>query len=127
MERHEPDGARGLREERPPRITATGLAIGVGAAWGLLGYSILWEGTPVTVDRPFVQSLVGTLVLLPARAVLWGIRAAEELAHRTFDLSQNHGWIAPAAGAIGAAIVVAGTWTVRSLVRRVRAGPAPRP
>jgi hypothetical protein len=112
--------ARGLRDEVPPRLTAAGLATGLGAVWGLLGYAILWEGVPVGVDRPFVQSLGGTLALLPVRAVLWGIRRAEVFAGRTFDLSGNHWWIAPTAGAVGAGILVGATVLARAIVRRLR-------
>jgi hypothetical protein len=116
------EGGAGLRDDPPPRAPAVGWAFGLGTLWGLLGYAILWEGEPVAVGRPFVQSLVGTLVLLPVRIVLWGIRAAEGLADRTFDLSSTHAWIAPVAGAIGAAIAVAATWSARGVVRRLRRG-----
>ncbi len=114
-------GTRGLRDETPPRLSTAGVATGLGAAWGLLGYAILWEGVPVGVDRPFVQSLGGTLALLPVRAVLWGIRRAEVLAGRTFDLSANHWWIAPAAGVIGAAIVAGVMVLARAALWRLRA------
>ena len=118
---HEPEPAgHGLREDAPPGPSVIGVAFGLGVAWGVLGYAILWEGVPWSVDRPFVQSVVGTVVLLPVRAVLWAIRRAEVIAGRTFDLSQNHWWIALAAAAIGAAIVVAATWLVRTLARRSR-------
>ncbi len=116
----------GLPEEATPRVTAGGLAFGAGAIWGLLGYAILWEGAPVTVDRPFVQSVPGTIALLPVRVVLWAIRGAEALAGRSFDLSRNHWWIALVAGAIGAAIAVTLTWAVRAALRVVRRSSAAR-
>ncbi|MGZ5354159.1 MAG: hypothetical protein ACXWDS_04580 [Actinomycetota bacterium] len=112
----------GLREERPPGISATGLALGAGAIWGVLGYSVLWEGTPFAVQRPFVRSIVGTLVLLPVRAVLWAIHRAEILADRTFDLSANHWWIGVAAGVVGAAIGAGVGLIARAAVRRRSAG-----
>jgi hypothetical protein len=115
---------RGPRDEAPPRLSLLGVAAGLGALWGLLGYSILWDGVPVTVDRPFVQSVGGTLLLLPVRAVLWGIHLAEDVAGRSFDLSRTHWWIALAAAAIGAAILFAGATTARGIARgrRRRAG-----
>jgi hypothetical protein len=115
-------GTSGLRRDAPPGISVTGLSFGIGAVWGLLGYSILWEGTPVQVDRPFVQSVAGTLVLLPVRTVLWAIRLAEDVAGRPFDLSSTHWWIAPAAGAVGAVALAGLAWAVRAVVRRRRAG-----
>lgn len=108
---------RGLRDEAPPRLSLVGVAAGLGALWGLLGYSILWDGVPITVDRPFVQSVGGTLVLLPVRAVLWGIHLAEDVAGRPFDLSRTHWWIALAAGAVGAAILFVVATTARGLAR----------
>jgi hypothetical protein len=115
----------GLREDAPPRRSVLGLASGVGAIWGLLGYSILWEGTPLVVDRPFVQSVAGTLVLLPVRWVLWGIHRAEQAAGRSFDLSRNHWWIALVAAGVGAGIAVAATAAVRGSVRRLRRTSGP--
>jgi hypothetical protein len=73
--------------ERPPRLDPAIIGAGAGALWGGFCYSVLWEGTPFTVDRPFVESVPGTLLLLPARLVLWAIHAAEVLAGRTFDLA----------------------------------------
>jgi hypothetical protein len=94
------DGS-GLRDDYP-RVTALGAITGLGAGWGLLGYAVLWEGTPFQVQRPFVTSVIGTVVLLPARVVIWGIHLAEVMAGRSFDLSQNHWWIALAASTLGA-------------------------
>jgi hypothetical protein len=112
----------GLRDDYP-RITALGAISGLGAAWGVLGYAVLWEGTPFEVQRPFVTSVIGTMVLLPARAVIWAIHLAEVIAGRSFDLSQNHWWIGLAASAIGAGILASlyalGRW-VRRRVRTAR-------
>ena len=65
----------------------------LGALWGLAGYGVLWEGAPVTVSRPFVESAIGTLALLPSRVVIWAILATERLAGRPFDLADSHAWI----------------------------------
>jgi len=116
------DARRGLVLDDHPRPSPLGLAASVGAVWGLLGYSILWEGVPVTVQRPFVESVAGTLALLPVRAVLWGIHLGETLEHRSFDLSENHWWIALIAAAVGATVLVTAAVVIRTLVRRVRAG-----
>jgi hypothetical protein len=105
----------GLPDE--PRLSAGGVALGIGAVWGLLGYSVLWEGVPFAVQRPFVQSVLGTLALLPVRTVLWLIHRAELIADRTFDLSQNHWWIGALAGAIGAGIAVSVAWAGRAALR----------
>lgn len=101
-------------------MTALGAVVGLGAAWGLLGYGVLWEGTPFEVQRPFVESAIGTLVLLPVRIVIWGIHLAEVLAGRSFDLSQNHWWIALAASAIGAGALAGMYGLGRSVRRRAR-------
>lgn len=95
--------------------------------WGFLGYTVLWEGQPFAVTRVFVSSVLGVVLLLPVRIVIWGIRAAEELAGRTFDLSSNNLWIAFVASALGAAIALAaflgGRWVIGRLVRaRARSG-----
>ena len=100
-----------------------GVAFGLGALWGVLGYSILWEGAPVVVQRPFVQSVTGTLLLLPVRAVLWAIHLSEQVAGRSFDLSRNHWWIGLAAAATGSAILVACALLVRAVARRRPAAP----
>jgi hypothetical protein len=85
--------------ERP-----TPIAAGLGVLWGAFSYSVLWEGTPFAVDRAFVRSFRGTLVLLPARILLWAVHLAEELAGRPFELSRST-WIL-AAGASAAGLVI---------------------
>ena len=115
------DRRTGLRDDAPAGISPLGVAFGAGLVWGLLGYSILWEGTPFVVQRPFVQSVLGTIVLLPIRTVLWAIHLAERVAGRPFDFSQNHWWIGVLAGAVGAAIGVGVWWGVRAVGTRVRA------
>ena len=125
-------GPPGLPHERS--TTGISLAVAAGGFWGLVGYTVLWEGEPFAVTRTFVSSVVGLLALLPIRLVIWGIRAAEEIEGRTFDLSSTHLWIAPVASAIGAAIglgmflVVRGAvrWAVRRSRRRPSGGfPVP--
>jgi hypothetical protein len=85
--------------ERP-----TSIAAGVGVLWGAFSYSVLWEGTPFAVDRAFVSSVPGTLVLLPARILLWAVHLAEELAGRPFELSRSTWILAVGAAAAGLAI-----------------------
>ena len=89
----------------------------IGALWGLAGYGVLWEGAPVTVSRPFVESAPGTLALLPSRVVIWAILAAERIAGRSFDLADAHAWIAPAAAAVGALIGAATAAAARAALR----------
>jgi hypothetical protein len=112
-------GGRGLRDEYPPRAGAA-WALGVGALWGALGYSVLWEGAPFEVDRAFVDSAAGTLVLLPVRLVIWAIRWVELLTDRTFDLADTHLWIGAAASAVGALLAVTVFLGARALSRRRR-------
>jgi steroid 5-alpha reductase family enzyme len=76
------------------------------------------------VQRPFVESTLGLLALLPVRVVLWAIRLAEDAAGRTFELSANHRWIAFAAAVVGASIVGFAAFGARALVRRFRASTA---
>jgi hypothetical protein len=119
----DPDAGAGVGlvlEDDHPRLSVLGVAASVGALWGLAGYAVLWEGEPVTVQRPFVESVLGTIALLPVRAVLWGIHLAETVAHRTFELSANHWWIGVTAGLAGAAIGIAVAVVVRVIVRMVR-------
>lgn len=125
------DARRGLRDRAPRAHTAAWIA-GLGAVWGLLGYSILWEGRPVVVDRAFVESPLGTLLLLPVRTVLTGIRLTEVLLGRSFVLAENHRWIGPVAGLVGAAIAAGVFVLARGLLRRARptrpaGGSLPRP
>ncbi|MGZ4113903.1 MAG: hypothetical protein ACXVQT_02350 [Actinomycetota bacterium] len=82
----------GMSVERRPRRNPAIAGAGAGLLWGAFCYSVLWEGTPFGVDRPFVESVLGTLLLLPGRLVLWAIRAAELLAGRTFQLADST-WI----------------------------------
>jgi hypothetical protein len=123
-----PEEPRGLvleGAERPPRVSVVTVAAAVGSAWGLLCYSILWEGEPVGVQRAFVDSTLGLLALLPVRVVLWAIRLAEDVAGRTFELSANHWWIGVAAAVVGAVIVGVATFGGRALLRRLDRDPAP--
>jgi len=103
-----------------PRVSIVTVAAALGSVWGLLCYSILWEGEPVEVQRPFVESAVGTIALLPVRIVLWAIHLAEEIAGRTFELSANHRWIAVVAAFVGAALAGAVALGGRALARRLR-------
>ena len=108
---------RGLRDEYPPR-SSVAWALGVGALWGALGYSVLWDGAPFEVDRAFVDSAPGTLLLLPVRLVMWAIRWAEIATGRTFDLADNHLWFGVVASAVGALVAAAAYLGVRTLWRR---------
>ena len=95
-----PNGTRDrMSVERPARIEPAAVGAGLGVLWGAFCYSVLWNGTPFAVDRPFVESVVGTLLLLPARLVLWAIHAAESIAGRTFELAAST-WVF----AIGSAV-----------------------
>ena len=85
----------------------------IGAAWGMGGYALLWGHTPIVVHASFVESLGGTLLLLPVRVILWIIHGLERAAGGPFDFSSNHWWIGLSAGVVGATLVVAVTWLVR--------------
>jgi membrane associated rhomboid family serine protease len=108
------------------RLLTAGAA---GALWGLAGYALLWGYTPFVVHRTFVVSVVGTVVLLPVRIVLWGIRFVEEnLAGEPFDFSANNGWIGVLAAAVGAGAAVVAFLLIRAVAgamrrRRPRATP----
>jgi hypothetical protein len=91
-----------------------------GAAWGLGGYALLWGYTPLVVHRPFVESVGGTLLLLPVRVVLWIIHGLERAAGAPFDFSTNNWWIGLSAAVVGAAVVVVLTWVVRWSARAGR-------
>jgi hypothetical protein len=120
------DAERGLRDD-VPGFSWMAASAGAGGFWGLVGYTILWEGAPVQVNRSFVESAAGILLLLPVRLVIWSIHLAEQLAGRTFDLSRSYLWIGFVASVVGAAIVVTGFLLARGIMGRVsRAGP-PRP
>lgn len=99
------------------RIRASSVA-GIGAFWGLGCYGVLWEGVPVVVGRPFVESIVGTLVLLPARALLAAIHLGESLSGRTLLLGDDHAWLAPPVALIGAAIALCVLGCVRLISAR---------
>jgi hypothetical protein len=101
-------------------LSAPAVAAIVGALWGLAGYAVLWGHTPLVVHRTFVVSVPGTLLLLPVRIVLWGIRSVESLAGGPFDFSRNNGWIGLLSAAVGATIVVLGYLIARTTVRAVR-------
>jgi hypothetical protein len=119
------EGRPGLRDEYP-RPSGIGAAVAVGGLWGVLCYSVLWEGTPFEVDRAFVQSVPGSLALLPARLVLWAIRGIEVALGRTFDLADNHLWIGLTTSIVGAVLALAVFLTARAVVRRSRRGSLPR-
>lgn len=115
----QPGRTEGLRDEYP---RASGLATmaGIGAVWGFFGYTVLWQGVPFGVNRRFVESVVGTLVLLPVRTVLWGVHIGERFAGRSFDFADDNWWIGVAAAAIGAVIVVLAFVVVRTAARALR-------
>jgi hypothetical protein len=102
----------------------------LGAAWGFGGYALLWGATPIVVHRPFVLSVLGTLLLAPIRIVLAGIRVVEErVVHRSFDFSSNHDWIGMVAAVTGAALALGLylvgriAWRALSPSRAANAGP----
>ena len=108
---------------RRPLLAA---AIG-GALWGLAGYALLWGYTPVVVHHRFVESVLGTALLLPVRLVLWGIHAVEgTLVSGPFDFTTNNGWIGLLAAAVGSAIVVAAFLVVLAAARLRRQATARR-
>jgi hypothetical protein len=115
----QPGRTEGLRDEYP---RASGLATmaGTGAVWGLFGYTVLWQGVPFGVNRRFVESVVGTLVLLPVRTVLWGVHIGERFTGRSFNFADDNWWIGVAAAAIGGAIVVLAFVVVRTAARALR-------
>lgn len=111
-----------MSEEYPPipRVHPIMAAIAAGALWGALGYAVLWGLSPIVVGRRFVVSVVGTLLFLPVRLVLWGIRALEAAAGRPFELADTNWWIGAAAAVIGALIAMAAALALRPVVRRLR-------
>jgi hypothetical protein len=108
------------------RIRLPGWAVAalLGAAWGLVGYALLWGHTSVVVHRSFVVSPLGTLALLPVRLVLWAIHGVERLAGAPFDFSQNNAWIGALSGLAGAVLAIVAFVIVRGAVRLARS-PAP--
>jgi hypothetical protein len=115
----QPGRAEGLRDEYP-RASGLAATAAIGAVWGFLGYTVLWQGAPFGVDRPFVESVVGTLVLFPVRTVLWGVHIGERFAGRSFDFADDNWWIGLAAALIGGAILVLGFVVVRTAARVLR-------
>jgi hypothetical protein len=115
----QPGRTEGLRDEYP---RASGLATmgGIGAVWGFFGYTVLWQGVPFGVNRRFVESLVGTLVLFPIRTVLWGVHIGERLAGRSFDFADDNWWIGVASALIGGAIMVLAFVVLRTAARALR-------
>jgi hypothetical protein len=115
----QPGRTEGLQDEYP-RASGLVTMAGIGAVWGFFGYTVLWQGVPFGVNRRFVESLVGALVLLPVRAVLWGVHIGERFAGRSFDFADDHWWIGVGAAAIGGAIVVLAFVVVRTAARALR-------
>ena len=108
-------------ELRPlPRLHPLVLAAGVGALWGALGYAVLWGFTPLTVSRRFVVGVVGTLVLLPVRTVLWGIRVVERMTGRAYHFPDSNWWIGVVAALVGAVLVLVATALMRAALRHAR-------
>jgi hypothetical protein len=100
----------------PPSVVATIF----GGLWGLAGYALLWGHTPLVVHRTFVVSVPGTVVLLPVRIVLWGIRSVEAMAGGPFDFSRNNGWIGLLSALVGGGLVLLGYLASRAVIRAVR-------
>lgn len=97
------------------------LVVLCGAAWGLASYLVLWGDTPIVVTERFVESLPGTLLLLPARAVLESIHFVEQrIVHHPFDFSTHNSWIGYVSAITGAAILAL-AWAVVSAPARMRA------
>lgn len=99
------------------RIPPVALTASIGAAWGAIGYLVLWGYTPVFPSRRFVVGAFGTLVLLPIRLVLWGLRGLERALDRNFDLADSHAWLGLAAATVGAALVSVAFLAVRAFGR----------
>ena len=100
------------------RLPPLALAAALGAAWGAIGYLILWGHIPaVFPSRQFVAGGVGTALFLPVRGVLLGIRALEGAAGRTFELADNNWWIGIVAALLGAVLVAVGFLGIRAGIR----------
>lgn len=100
--------------------TRTRIAAVAGAIWGLSGYALLWGHTPVVIHRAFVESVPGTVLLLPIRVVLWAIHGLERASGGPFVFSDNSWWIGAASGVVGAATIVVLVWVVVWAVRSAR-------
>jgi hypothetical protein len=102
------------------------LAAAVGGLWGLAGYTVLWGHTPLVIHRSFVVGGAGTVLLLPIRLVLWGIRFVEEhVAAGPFDFSGNNAWIGAVAAVVGATLVMTALLLVREIGRLLPGRPGP--
>jgi hypothetical protein len=101
------------------------IAAAIGAGWGFASYLLLWGHTPFVVHRSFVVSVVGTVLLLPVRIVLWAIHELERSAGRSFDLAENNWWIGVVASVVGGGVVALVAWLVR-LARGAQAGSVSR-
>lgn len=116
----QPGRDEGLKDEYP-RASGLATTAGAGALWGFLGYTVLWQGIPFGVNRRFVESVVGTLVLVPVRTVLWGVHIGERMAGRPFDFADDNWWIGVAAALVGGAMGSLAFTVIRSGVRALRA------
>lgn len=104
--------------DRLRRFSPVVIALGVGAAWGALGYLILWGRiAPVFPSRQFVVSGLGTALFLPVRGVLLGIRTLEHTAGRPFELADNNWWIGVVAALVGAALAAVAFLGARAAIR----------
>lgn len=108
-----------MRPERRVRSPVR-VAAAFGAAWGFAGYALLWGYTPIVIQRPFVLSAIGTVLLLPVRIVLWAIHVLERAADRPFDLEENNWWIGLVAAVVGGVIAALATWGIRAIARARR-------
>jgi hypothetical protein len=115
-----PTGLERTGLDGPPRIRPVAVTAGAGLLWGAFSYSVLWDGSPFPVDRPFVESVAGTLILLPARIVLWAVHAGEEIAGHTFDLSRSTWMFGLAAASAGVVLGVLVGTAVTLLLRFAR-------
>lgn len=105
-----------------PRFPPVTAAIVLGALWGGLAYVVLWGYTPLLLSRRFVVGGLGTILLLPVRLVLWGIRALEGAVGETFLLADASWWIGLAAALVGAILALAVLGLAR-LTRRMVTSP----
>jgi uncharacterized membrane protein YeaQ/YmgE (transglycosylase-associated protein family) len=114
-----PDRGEGLRDEYPRTSGLVGSAA-TGALWGFIGYTVLWQGVPFGVNRRFVESVIGTLVLLPVRTVLWGVHLGERMAGRPFEFADDNWWIGAAAAVVGGAIGALAFVAIQRAARALR-------